>query len=151
VGAARVPGETDNPFLALIQLERPLVFQVLQLRDAVVHHAISHRIDGDVPSRHRRVAAPACPPGTRAAAVPQPENRSQPMLMLDETHFARTPGGSPAPTRLTIPQRGLYTGVMILGAVGSGKTSACSTPTSSSCCGGVPAMLRGSWAASSLR
>src|SRR5216683_2933852 len=29
---------------------------------------------------------------------------------------------------LTIPQRGLYTGVMILGAVGTGKTSACMYP-----------------------
>ena len=32
------------------------------------------------------------------------------------------------PTWLTIPQRGLYTGVMILGAVGTGKTSACMYP-----------------------
>jgi hypothetical protein len=29
---------------------------------------------------------------------------------------------------LTIPQRGLYTGVMILGAVATGKTSACMYP-----------------------
>ncbi|HZD85816.1 MAG TPA: hypothetical protein VE052_07870, partial [Gemmatimonadaceae bacterium] len=51
-----------------------------------------------------------------------------PTLVLGETHFARTPGPAPAPTWLTIPQRGLYTGVMILGAVGSGKTSACMYP-----------------------
>ena len=50
------------------------------------------------------------------------------MLVLGETHFARTPGRSPAPSWLTIPQRGLYAGVMILGAVGSGKTSACMYP-----------------------
>ena len=48
--------------------------------------------------------------------------------MLGETHFATTPGRAPAPTWLTIPQRGLYTGVMILGAVGTGKTSACMYP-----------------------
>ena len=33
-----------------------------------------------------------------------------------------------APEWLTIPERGLYTGVAIFGAVGSGKTSACMHP-----------------------
>ena len=32
------------------------------------------------------------------------------------------------PKWLTIPERGLYTGVAIFGAVGSGKTSACMRP-----------------------
>ena len=35
---------------------------------------------------------------------------------------------SPAPAWLTIPERGLYTGVAIFGAVGSGKTSECMHP-----------------------
>ena len=35
---------------------------------------------------------------------------------------------SPAPEWLTIPERGLYTGVATFGAVGSGKTSACMHP-----------------------
>ena len=34
----------------------------------------------------------------------------------------------PNPKWLTIPERGLYTGVAIFGAVGSGKTSACMQP-----------------------
>jgi hypothetical protein len=46
------------------------------------------------------------------------------MLVLGEAHFETTSGRAPAPTWLTIPQRGLYTGVMIVGAVGTGKTSA---------------------------
>jgi hypothetical protein len=49
-------------------------------------------------------------------------------LVLGEAHFEVTPGRAPAPSWLTIPQRGLYTGVMILGAVGTGKTSACMYP-----------------------
>ena len=48
--------------------------------------------------------------------------------MLGETHFETTAGRAPAPSWLTIPQRGLYTGVMIVGAVGTGKTSACMYP-----------------------
>jgi hypothetical protein len=47
---------------------------------------------------------------------------------LGETHHHTTSGPAPQPTWLTIPQRGLYTGVMILGAVGTGKTSACMYP-----------------------
>ena len=48
--------------------------------------------------------------------------------MLGETHFENTPGRAPSPGWLTIPQRGLYTGVMVVGAVGTGKTSACMYP-----------------------
>ena len=50
------------------------------------------------------------------------------MLVLGERHFDTEPGRAPAPTWLTVPQRGLYTGIMILGAVGTGKTSACMYP-----------------------
>ena len=48
--------------------------------------------------------------------------------MLGEAHFPSTSVPAPEPTWLTTPQRGLYTGVMILGAVGTGKTSACMYP-----------------------
>jgi hypothetical protein len=42
-------------------------------------------------------------------------------------HYWSTFGAAGA-VGLTIPQRGLYTGVMVLGAVGTGKTSACMYP-----------------------
>ena len=35
---------------------------------------------------------------------------------------------APDPSWFTIPERGLYTGVLICGAIGSGKTSACMRP-----------------------
>jgi hypothetical protein len=57
---------------------------------------------------------------------PHPEVRAKLMLVLGETHFHTLPGRAPSP--LTIPQRKLYTGTMILGAVGTGKTSACMCP-----------------------
>ena len=59
---------------------------------------------------------------------PAPETRPTPSLVLGETHHPTRTGRAPDPTWLTIPQRGLYTGVMILGAVGTGKTSACMYP-----------------------
>lgn len=59
---------------------------------------------------------------------PEPETRPEPFLVLGEAHFADRAGRAPEPTWLTVPQRGLYTGVMVLGAVGTGKTSACMYP-----------------------
>ena len=59
---------------------------------------------------------------------PQPEQRPTPSLVLGETHYQTAPGPAARPEWLAVPQRGLYTGVMILGAVGTGKTSACMYP-----------------------
>jgi hypothetical protein len=61
-------------------------------------------------------------------AYPAPESRPTPMLVIGESHLPRQMGRASEPTWLIIPQRGLYTGVMILGAVGTGKTSACMYP-----------------------
>jgi hypothetical protein len=49
-------------------------------------------------------------------------------LVLGEGHRSQQSGGAEAPTWLTIPRRGLHTGLMILGAGGTGKTSACMYP-----------------------
>src|SRR5262249_11501942 len=71
------------------------------------------------------------PLAKRARPLPPyrpPEERSAPMLVLGETHFETMVGRAPEPGWLTIPQRRLYTGVMVVGAVGTGKTSACMYP-----------------------
>ena len=70
-------------------------------------------------------------PSLRLRALPpypSPETRPSPSLVLGETHFRAMSGRAPDPEWLVVPQRGLYTGVMILGAVGTGKTSACMYP-----------------------
>ena len=51
-----------------------------------------------------------------------------PAIVVGEVHHPVKAIESPAPEWLTIPERGLYTGVAIFGAVGSGKTSACMHP-----------------------
>ena len=51
-----------------------------------------------------------------------------PAIVVGEVHHPVKATESPAPEWLTIPERGLYTGVVIVGAVGSGKTSACMHP-----------------------
>ena len=51
-----------------------------------------------------------------------------PAIVIGEAHHPVKLAESPTPQWLTIPERGLYTGVAIFGAVGSGKTSACMHP-----------------------
>ena len=49
-------------------------------------------------------------------------------LTVGELHHPTDPVESATPSWLSIPERGLFTGVCIVGAVGSGKTSACMHP-----------------------
>ena len=51
-----------------------------------------------------------------------------PAIVVGEVHHPVKAIESHTPEWLTIPERGLYTGVAIFGAVGSGKTSACMHP-----------------------
>jgi hypothetical protein len=129
-GLHAYPARTDDVFLALIETRKPLVFNVLVYGYATLWFSTSFFAASLVASMltiivYRRLPAMrfrTLPP------YPAPEQRSAPMLVLGETHYLTSPGRSPEPTWLTIPQRGLYTGVMILGAVGTGKTSACMYP-----------------------
>jgi hypothetical protein len=71
---------------------------------------------------HRRITAGRLP------AYPEPQKRNQLFLVVGEIHNERKPGPSETPRWLTIPERGLFTGIAIFGAVGSGKTSASMYP-----------------------
>ena len=56
-----------------------------------------------------------------------PEDET-PSLVIGELHHPVVPRESERPSWLVVPETGLYTGVLIVGAVGSGKTSACMHP-----------------------
>jgi hypothetical protein len=62
------------------------------------------------------LAAGALPP------YPDPHTRTELSLVLGEVHHQLVPKPSPAPQWLSIPERGLYTGVASFGSIGSGKT-----------------------------
>jgi hypothetical protein len=49
-------------------------------------------------------------------------------IVVGAVRHARKPIPSPNPRWLTIPERGLFTGIAIFGAVGTGKTSCCMYP-----------------------
>ena len=70
----------------------------------------------------RKVAPGRLPP------YPDPRKREELFLVLGEVHNPRKPGPSQTPWWLTVPERGLFTGIVVFGAVGSGKTSSCLYP-----------------------
>jgi hypothetical protein len=129
-GVSAYPLATDNVFLEIIALRNPPVFHALVYTYATGWFTTPFLAASLLLSVGAIVAFRHVPP-SRLSPLPRyplPESRSTPMLVLGEAHFPSTPGRAPDPTWLTIPQRGLYTGVMIVGAVGTGKTSACMYP-----------------------
>ena len=61
-------------------------------------------------------------------AWPLSPDQPGPEIVIGEVHHPVEPREIFNPEWLTIPERGLYTGIAIFGAVGSGKTSACMHP-----------------------
>ena len=57
-----------------------------------------------------------------------PEDDAAPSLVIGELHHPVVPRESERPSWLVVPETGLYTGVLIVGAVGPGKTTACMYP-----------------------
>jgi hypothetical protein len=129
-GLTTHPFSTADPFLALIALEAPGVCRALAYGYATLWFTTPFYAASLLGSLvaivvYRYAPSEAMRP---LPPYPEPEARPAPMLVLGEAHFDTEPGRAPAPRWLTVPQRGLYTGVMILGAVGTGKTSACMYP-----------------------
>ena len=59
---------------------------------------------------------------------PNAARRDDLFLVLGEVHDPRKPIPSPNPYWLTVPERGLFTGIAVFGAIGTGKTSGCMYP-----------------------
>jgi hypothetical protein len=71
--------------------------------------------------------------GTKAKAgrlplYAEPGQRAELSLVVGEVHHPRKPIPSETPHWLVIPERGLFTGIAIFGAVGSGKTASAMYP-----------------------
>ena len=129
-GLSAHPVDITDPFLGLIEARSPGAFRLLVYGYAVLWFSTPFFGASLVLSllaivASRRESRVRVRPLSR---YPQPEQRPAPTLVLGETHFETTDGRAPTPGWLTIPQRGLYTGVMVVGAVGTGKTSACMYP-----------------------
>jgi len=124
------PVQVNDPFLALIASERPDLLALLSYVYAALWFSTPLLLTSLVLSL-AAIVAYRIQPRIRfrpLPAYPLPQERAAPSLVLGESHLGSSAGRAAAPTWLTIPQRGLYTGVMVIGAVGTGKTSACMYP-----------------------
>jgi len=118
------PMNVANPLLRLIALERPGVFHGLVWSYDLFLYSTPFLVFSMALSltyvhlyrTESELAAGALPP------YPDPHTRNELSLILGEVHRQLVPDPSPAPRWLSIPKRGLYTGVASFGSIGSGKT-----------------------------
>ncbi len=118
------PARIDDPLLRLIAYEQPTTFRVmvqgynlflyttpflffsLMFSLAYIH---LYRKDSEL-------ALGILPPYS------DPRMRRKLSLVVGEVHRQLVPSPGPFPYWLTIPERGLYTGIACFGSIGSGKT-----------------------------
>ena len=125
------PSFDEHPILALVQYYTPDVFTTMlvwyYLSPFVVVMLcglISVTVWKVWLEGRRRDFAPFA----KLPPWPLSADQQAPAIVIGEVHHPIEAREIFSPSWLTIPERGLYTGVAIFGAVGSGKTSACMNP-----------------------
>ncbi len=124
------PIHDANPLLRLLALQRPAIFQELVWSYNLFLYSTPFLVFSIMfslvyvhfyaPDRDRTEGP--LPP------YPDPLGREALDLIVGEVHHQLRPKPSPAPRWLSIPERGLYTGICVVGAIGSGKTKAIILP-----------------------
>ena len=125
------PPLDEHPILALVQFHTPdfftalLVWYYLSPFVAVMLAGVISVTVWKVwlEGRRRDFA-----PFAKLPPWPLSADQKAPAIVVGEVHHPIEAREIFSPSWLTIPERGLYTGVAIFGAVGSGKTSACMNP-----------------------
>ena len=125
------PSLDENPVLALVNYHTPNFFDWLVLW-YYVSPFVAVMLSGLIAvtvwkvwleGRRRDFA-----PFAKLPPWPLDPKQKAPAIVIGEVHHPVEAREIFSPSWLTIPERGLYTGVAIFGAVGSGKTSACMNP-----------------------
>ena len=127
---APFPGPGGNPVLDLIAYHDPGFHTVIRVWYYVAP-AVAVLLAGSLGLSVWRVwLQPRAGGGRRGTLPPWPASPEDetPSLVIGELHHPVVPRESERPSWLVVPETGLYTGVLIVGAVGSGKTTACMHP-----------------------
>ena len=124
------PFPADQVFLRVIALRAPDAFRSFKgLYDTMLFTTPFLAYSAVLSGLYIFTLRPRAPlPAGHLPAYPDPKTRTDLFLIVGEVHNPRKPVPAEAPSWLTIPERGLFTGVAILGAIGSGKTSCCMLP-----------------------
>ena len=127
---APFPGIGANPVLDLIAYHDPGLHTVIHVWYYAAP-AVALLLAGSVCLSVSRVwLEPRTRRGARGKlpAWPASAGDDAPALVIGELHHPTVPRESERPSWLVVPEKGLYTGVLIVGAVGTGKTTACMYP-----------------------
>ena len=127
---APFPASGGNPVLDLIAYHDPGFHTVIRVWYYVAP-AVAVLLAGSLGLSVWRVwLQPRAGGGRRGTLPPWPASPEDetPSLVIGELHHPVVPRESERPSWLVVPETGLYTGILIVGAVGSGKTSACMYP-----------------------
>lgn len=124
------PFPQGNLYLQYIALKDPLVFSVLARSYTLFLFTTPFFIYSAAFSgvyllsfgRRRKQKRSSLP------SYPDPSFRKDLFLVIGEVHHPTKIGHGSSPHWLTIPEKGLFTGIGIFGAVGTGKTSCCMRP-----------------------
>ena len=126
----RVPFPEENVFLQVMALRSPSIFYFVKYSYTLFLFSTPYIGYSMVLSgvyiftlkAGRRIRAGRLP------LFPDPRKRDELFLVLGEIHNPRKQVPAENPQWLVIPERGLFTGIAILGAIGTGKTSCCMYP-----------------------
>jgi len=126
----KLPFPAENVFLQVMALRAPLVHEGLfysynLFLFTTPYIAFSIVLSGLYVfglTLHKKIRAGKLP------LYPDPRKREELFVVVGEVHNKRKQGPSETPHWLTIPERGLFTGTAIVGAIGTGKTSCCMYP-----------------------
>jgi len=126
----KVPFPADDPMLRLIAVREPLAFGAFQFSYTVFLFTTPYIVYSLAFSG---VYVFALRPRGKAKAMPLPpfpdsKGRRDLFVVLGEVHDSRRPQPSDHPYWLTVPERGLFTGIAVFGAIGTGKTTGCLYP-----------------------
>ena len=124
------PAAGTNPVLDAMQAQDPLGYLAIRLWSLVVPGLAAGGAVMVCSGAWRVWLERRRGRGGRGVLPRWPVSPSDPApgLVIGEVHHPTKAEEIGRPQWLTIPERGLYTGVAIFGAVGSGKTSACMHP-----------------------
>ncbi len=118
------PINQANPLLRLISLQRPSIYLgllwsydlFLYSTPFLLFSMLFSLLYVHIYRKRLEQGSGVLPP------CPDPRTRQDLSLVLGEVHSQLVPRSSPTPRWLSIPERGLYTGIASFGSIGSGKT-----------------------------
>ena len=130
LGLHAYPFPADHAALALVHAVRPVLFAGFTYAYATLWFTSAFFV-ASIGMSCVTIFAGRGSKGTVTAPLPPypaPERREDLCLVLGEQHRRTSPDRASQPSWLAIPERGLYTGILVVGAIGSGKTSGCMYP-----------------------